>query len=108
MSIADTIQTVGSILGALSPVLTRALDGGTPADILTHALLATAEEVAVRRVEARADKPTPQLAVEALRLEDAAKRIRALGETAAAGLIEAVADDFRDRAAATADTEPPA
>ena len=107
MSIGSVLITAGEIGAALLPTLVDALKGGTPASILTHAMLVAAEEVALRRMDATHDGARPHpLSVEALRLEDAATRLEALGQPISAVHVRGEAAELRRRAAALAPTDP--
>jgi len=107
MSVGSVLITAGQIGAALLPTLVEALKGGTPASILTHAMLVAAEEVALRRSDAThaGERPHP-LAVEAVKLEDAAVRLEAMGQHILASELRVVVKELRRRAA-VAPTEPP-
>ena len=102
-SLASDAIAIGS---ALMPTLIEALSGGTPAAILTHAMLVTAEEVALRRIEARTHEHPSPLSLEARKIEDRAVVLEAMGQPLAADDLHRVAKELRKRAAATAPTDP--
>lgn len=106
MSATAVLVAVGEVLGAVLPSVFESLKGGTPASILTHALIVTAEEVALKRVATRGT-PAHPLAVLATRVEDLAALCVVEHQPIIAAHLQIEAAELRKRAAALAPTEPP-
>lgn len=100
--ITDAIVTAGQVLGAVLPSVVESLSGGTPSSILTHALIVTAEDVALRRVGAHVHP----LVVLAVRLEDIADLLLVENQPIIAAHVKFEATELRKRAAALVPTEP--
>jgi hypothetical protein len=105
MSATAVLVAVGEVLGAVLPSVFESLKGGTPASILTHALIVATEEVALKRVATRGT-PAHPLAVLATRVEDLAALLVVEQQPILSAELRAVAVELRKRAAALAPTEP--
>ena len=92
--ITDAIVTAGQVLGAVLPSVVESLTGGTPSSILTHALIVTAEDVALRRVGAHVHP----LVVLAVRLEDIAGLLLIEHQPIVASAVQLEASELRRRA----------
>lgn len=100
--VLDVLVTAGQVIGAVLPSVVESLTGGTPSSVLTHALIVTAEDVALRRV---GHAPSP-LAVLAVRVDDLAALLVVEHQPILSAELRAVAVELRKRAAALAPTEP--
>ena len=103
--VTDGLIAAGQIGIALLPTISEALAGGTPAVILTHAMLVAAEEVALRRSDTHGERPHP-LVVVALRVDDLATLLVVEHQPVLAASLRDIATELRKRAAAVAPTEP--
>lgn len=109
-SLGETLIATGLpiVFGLIAPTITRALAGGTAAEVVAATINDASFRAATAVVEARHDgaKVSPLL-VKAMQIADIADDLDALAPITAAHLRIEVAE-LRKRATAVADTEPPA
>lgn len=94
----DILGAVVRVLGAVAPQLVAAVEAGATEQGLTASLtlaLRASAETARARVDARSGKAPAALDVEAVRLDDRALALAALGRPEAADQLSSLADALR-------------